>query len=252
MLPEAATAPALHRSLGAQKASAGSKGVDPRTVLGLVLAGGRSIRMGREKALLRVGGETLLERQLRILRAVGLSEVILSLRSDLLPALTGTSLAGLASRRESHPDLPGSPEPGRSVFPGNPHEPILLVDEVEGLGPLAGITQALGHAGDRHLLVLAVDMPEVRPSLLHHLLSRGERDRGVAPRIGGRWEPLCALYPPDAYAKALLRLESDTPSPARLLDDLALEGRVRGIALSRDATLTLRSWNTPGDAESAT
>jgi molybdopterin-guanine dinucleotide biosynthesis protein A len=179
--------------------------------------------MGREKALLRIGGETLIERQLRTLRAIGVRDTLVSLRVELAPLLSASLIAG---------DGP---------------VPALLLDEEEGLGPLAGIVAAMAHSPERHLLVLAVDMPRVRPSFLSRLFSRASPECGVAPRVGGMWEPLCAIYPPGSLELARRHLRSEVRSPAYLLDILAALGRVRALPLSKDATESLRSWNRPED-----
>lgn len=195
--------------------------------------------MGREKALLRVAGETLIERQLRTLRAAGVRDILLSLRVDLIPGLSETSLAHLSE--------PGDPPPTAENPSTSLPDPALLIDQEAGLGPLAGIVPALARSGGRHLLVLAVDMPEVRPSLLHHLLSRATPGTGVAPKVGGMWEPLCALYPPGSLDVACHLLEGGSRSPAHLLDELEAQRRVRGLALSPERARGLRSWNTPAD-----
>lgn len=103
---------------------------------GYVLAGGRSSRMGRNKALLELAGQTLLERSLHILQSAGLSAAI----------------AG------------GAPELERFA--------PLLPDAQPDLGPLSGIAAALAHCPAPYAVFLSVDLPLLPPALLRVLLER--------------------------------------------------------------------------------
>src|SRR5437879_2077428 len=134
----------------------------PPTAGGVLLTGGSSRRMGRDKALLMVDGRSLAERGAELLRAV----------ADPV-AEAGPGHSGLAAVRE---DPPGS-------------------------GPLAGLCAGAaelrrrGHDGP--VLLLAVDMPFVTPGLLA-LLARRPGPPTAVPRAGGRAQPLCARYGADA------------------------------------------------------
>lgn len=184
---------------------------------GVVLAGGRSSRMGTEKALLPAheGGRTLLARQAGLLDAVGVGTVFLSLRRDLAPDPAGT-------------------------------QPILHDPSRDGRGPLGGIVAAMRMAPGEHLLVLAVDMPFVEPSFLRAILARATPASGVAPRVSGMWEPLCAVYPPHALARAEALLERQG-SPSELLATLSADGRLRAYDIPARNAHFLRSWNVPED-----
>ena len=110
--------------------------------IGVVLAGGRSSRMGRDKALLGWRGRPLLEHQLDVLREAGADEVRVSgSREDY---------AGIAD----------------------------AVPQAGPLGGLAGIAQAL--AGDVELLVIPVDMPLLQPALLRRLRSERPQARSLS------------------------------------------------------------------------
>lgn len=147
---------------------------DWRTTVGVVLAGGVSRRLGRDKATLVLAepppggsGESLAERAARALAAVA---------GEVLVADRGRGL--LAPRWPSVPDGPGA-------------------------GPAAGILGAAAARPGRPLLVLACDLPAAGPELLRLLLelAAARSDAGwVVPRVGGRLEPLCALYRPPALA----------------------------------------------------
>ncbi len=129
-------------------------------VTGAVLAGGRSTRLGRDKALLTLDGEPLLARAVRLLREV-CDEVLVI----------------------------GPPERARIV-----PDVRVLPDERPGSGPLGGIATALrAMSGDR-LLAVATDMPFLRPALLRYLLTASEGFDVTVPRVDGRTHQLCAVY----------------------------------------------------------
>jgi molybdenum cofactor guanylyltransferase len=130
-------------------------------VEGFVLAGGRSTRMGQDKALLSVGGRTLVEIALDKLRSMGLAESrIAAARSDL------SSYAPVV------PDL---------------HP---------GCGPLSGIEAALAATTQPLNVFLPVDMPLLPPRFLEWMLRRAEITGAwvTVPRINGWPQPLCAVY----------------------------------------------------------
>jgi molybdopterin-guanine dinucleotide biosynthesis protein A len=125
---------------------------------GFVLAGGRSSRMGQDKALLRLGGRSMLEIALDKLRALH------------LPA--PPRVAGLRS------------------------DAVAVADLHPGCGPLSGIEAAL-IASSRPLNVfLPVDMPLLPPKFLVWMLCRAQITGAAVtlPRINGRPQPLCAVY----------------------------------------------------------
>ncbi len=126
-----------------------------------MLAGGRSSRMGRDKALLPFRGGTLAQ---AVARAVA-------------------QAAGSAT-------LVGDPESyGRLGFP-------VIADLYPGEGPLGGIVTALGHTAADWNLVTACDMPAITVELLAMLLDKAERlDADALVPAGPRHlEPLCAVY----------------------------------------------------------
>jgi molybdenum cofactor guanylyltransferase len=129
---------------------------------GFVLAGGRSSRMGRDKALIEIEGARLVS----------------------LAAQVVTAAAGSAT-------LIGDPEKyGGLGYPVHP-------DIFTGCGPLAGIHAALGVSRADWNLVLACDMPEVTSAFLVQLLERAEQsgpDCLLPGGASGRPEPLCAVY----------------------------------------------------------
>lgn len=156
---------------------------------GLVLAGGASSRLGRDKAGVAYDGSTLLE------RAVAL--------------LGGLTAAVHVSVRDGQRD-----EPLRARF-------ALVVDELDGCGPAAGLVAAHRLLPDSAWLVLACDMPQVTRSLLGRLVASRDPGRDATAfraAADGLPEPLCAIYEPATLARfrALVEAGGD-PSPRRWL-----------------------------------
>jgi molybdopterin-guanine dinucleotide biosynthesis protein A len=105
---------------------------------GFILAGGRSSRMGQDKALICLAGVPLIQRALTILRFAGLQPRIAGAKNDL------SSFA---------PTLPD--EPSQS-----------------GLGPLAGICNALAASVNQYAVFLPIDLPLMPASLIDYLFHR--------------------------------------------------------------------------------
>ena len=130
---------------------------------GVVLAGGRSRRFGRDKALASVGGMPLGSWSVRALEGAGLAVGVVSADERVGKAL------GVPSRADLQP----------------------------GLGPLGGLWTALEWArerGDDGVFLLACDMPLVTEGLVRLVLDQLEGASAVAPFGPHGVEPLCALY----------------------------------------------------------
>ncbi len=186
---------------------------------GLVLAGGRSTRMGRDKAQLRLpDGRTLAQRQIEVLRAAGAGVVNVAVGAG--PDWTG---AGVGSIR----------------------------DEMADAGPLAGIAAGLRAAPAGLVLVLAVDMPEVSEAHLRQLAGLATASCGVVPVCGGQLEPLLAVYPADLAESASARLVSGQRAVHDWVRSEAALGRMRLWEAPAEWAGVLRSWNMPEDVPKA-
>lgn len=144
-------------------------GVTSRTAsapAGVVLAGGRSSRMGAPKAALEWHGSTLLRRTVGVVRrAVGGPVVVVRAPGQLLPA------------------LPGDVE--------------VIEDPAEGLGPLQGIAAGLAALAGRAetAFVCSVDLPFLHPVFVARVLAELDEDSDVAlPHARGYPQPLAAGY----------------------------------------------------------
>jgi molybdopterin-guanine dinucleotide biosynthesis protein A len=178
-------------------------------LIGVILAGGQGSRMGgADKALLRLGPETLLARAERRLGAQ-VAEVVVS--ANGAPERFGT---------------------------GGP----VLADPLGGfVGPLGGVLAGLGFArarGAAGIVTVAVDSPFFPEDLVERLGAAG----GLAvAEAGGRWQGTFALWPVgarDAVAAALARGERKVRAVAEAL------GAVPVAFDSPDAFFNI---NTPGD-----
>ncbi len=127
---------------------------------GFVLAGGRSTRMGKDKAFLQYGGRPLIEHAVDLLKSAEVKPHIVSSRSDL------SAYAPMI--KDLHP----------------------------GCGPLGGIEAALAWSNSEWNVFLPVDLP-LQPSIfVRYLVERAGLTGAAAtiPKYQGRPEPLCAVY----------------------------------------------------------
>lgn len=129
-------------------------------VSGVILVGGKSRRMGFNKAFLKLGRQTLLSK----------------IASELKKVFTTVFLVG------------SDPEPYRSL--GLP----VVTDLFPHRGPLAGIHAALVYAQTPYIFVAACDLPFLRARLAAYLAAQAPGWDIVVPRIDGFSEPLCAVY----------------------------------------------------------
>ena len=127
---------------------------------GIVLAGGASSRMGRNKALMSLEGQTLVERVVRALSA--LTDDIVIVANDAGPY-----------RFLNLPIVP---------------------DIQPGYGPLMGLYSGLQAACGELAMAAAVDMPFLSPDLLKTLVALAPGCDVVIPRAQDRLHPLCAVY----------------------------------------------------------
>jgi molybdopterin-guanine dinucleotide biosynthesis protein A len=148
-------------------------------ITGLVLSGGESKRMGRDKAFLEVNGKPLLQIQIERLEAAGCSEILVS-----------------------------GPQ-GRTYEQfGKP----VISDAVSDCGPLAGLCVGLEAASGCQVFVVAVDLPHLTSEFLRWLMEKGKEGGSVCMStlspglsvgathaspvrvVEKKYEPLCAIY----------------------------------------------------------
>jgi molybdenum cofactor guanylyltransferase len=188
-----------------------------RDLAAFVLAGGKSTRMGRDKAFIEYEGRTLVARTLELAHAIS---------SDVHIVGSRDKFAGLAK---------------------------VVEDKFHDRGPLGGIHAALRSSFRDLNLMLAVDMPLVSEVFLRYLTEEARHASGasvVVPRQGGRFQPLCAVYRREFadHAEAAL-----VAGHNRI--DLLLKGPRIHIIEEKETRLAgfdgdiFLNLNTPGDLE---
>ena len=141
-------------------------------VTAAILAGGRSMRMGVDKTLLTVEGESLVSRVAETVGAVCAHTMVVTNRPEAL----------------AHEGLPAAVR--------------VITDEIPYQGPLGGLVTALGTAEDDWVLAVAADLPMLQPGIIRALwTARGDGDV-VVPVSEDGMEPLLALYRREACLPA--------------------------------------------------
>jgi molybdenum cofactor guanylyltransferase len=185
----------------------------------VLLAGGKSSRMGHDKALIPIDGLPLWERQLLLVQQLAPMQTFLS-------------------------------GPPRARWDAGRY--TVIEDVQPDAGPLAGLVAALRVCSARHLLALAIDLPKMTTPYLEQLLASCRADVGVVPKNGRHFEPVAAVYP----KSCLPRAEEALATGEHALQDFAEGGVAEGWLIERavapeEAPLFL-NMNTPADLAEVT
>jgi len=178
----------------------------------VLLAGGNSLRMGRDKCMLDWEGAPLWRHQVETLRASGCAPIAVA--APLRPAWL-------------------------------PESVLWLPDAVEDAGPLGGLLAALEFSQEGIVVALAVDMPLMSAGYLRDLLGRAAPGVGVVPLGARGHEPLAAVYPAAAARPAREWIASGRRDMQGWIESLLREG----LAISHpvDDEDVFCNWNTPED-----
>ncbi len=141
-------------------------------ITGVILVGGKSRRMGRDKALLEIGGRPLVERVLTVFREYFGRVVLVGDREERFAAY----------------GLPVLPD----IYPGS---------------ALGGLYTGLIHAVTDHVFVSSCDIPYPNAAVVHYLCRLREGYDAVVPLTGDSFEPLFALYTKSCLVPILKLLE---------------------------------------------
>jgi molybdopterin-guanine dinucleotide biosynthesis protein A len=179
-------------------------------VTGIILAGGKSSRMGTNKALLEVGGTRLIDRAITLLEPL-CNEILVMSNQDL-------------------PDIKYQ----------------IIADEHKNIGPIAGIQAGLTHSKSDKNVVLACDMPNIKQSFLQVLLDVSmDTYQAIIPRHkDGSLEPLMGIY----HKSLLPGFEQQIREGQYKLISRFSEYKIHYVPIEDDAIF--KNLNTPGDLDS--
>ncbi len=195
----------------------GMGGAAAGDVTGFVLAGGKSTRMGTDKAFIEFEGRTLLERALGLVRSVTPDVRIVGARKKFAPSAP------------------------------------VVEDIFRERGPLGGIHAALRASKTELNFMLAVDMPFVSVTFLQYLISEARTAAEATvtvPRSEGRRQPLCAVYRPmfaDVAERALLAGHNRIDSLFDSVETRVIEEEE--LACAGFSSSIFRNLNTPEQLE---
>jgi molybdopterin-guanine dinucleotide biosynthesis protein A len=190
---------------------------------GIVLCGGFSKRMGRSKALLPIGGLTMLEHVVgRVAEATGRVMVVAAPRQEL-PKLSA--------------------------------EIEVLRDEREGKGPLEGLRVGLksleGRAEAAYLS--SCDVPFLKAAFIRRLIELTGEHEVCVPRVDGRYHPLAAVYRLEIQSVLERLLALDRLRASELIESVHARLVEPGELLNVDPALeSLQNINTPEEYHKAT
>ena len=183
---------------------------------GVILAGGENTRMPVSKAFIKVDGEKIIERNLRIMRGLFKEVFIVTNR------------------------------PEQYIYPGAQ----LLGDVYDVRGPMTGIFTALLNSSNKWVFVSACDMPFINKEVISYAASMREGHDAVVPGSGNAVEPLFAFY-----SKCLSSsMEQELLSGKRGMKDFLNKKKVKYIRITEIKGLdpeakSFINLNTPDDIE---
>ena len=191
-------------------------------VTAVILAGGMSRRLGRNKAVEMFDGETLIRRAIRRMRQVAGNITVVVNNSNRIVEL----------------DLPD--------------DVTAVIDEYPGKGPLAGIYTGLNASSTEWAVFCACDMPFLSPLLYRALLSNRDTCDAVVPIVDGRPEPVHAAYSRACLGPIREKLAANDLKIAGFFQDVSVryftEDEVRAIDPD---LLSFFNINTQQDLETA-
>lgn len=183
------------------------------TVTGVLLAGGKSTRMGRDKCLVEIDEAPLWRRQLDLLATLSDDVVVVA---PIWPAWCPPTVRWIPDAALDH-------------------------------GPLGGLAAALDAATHERVLVLAVDLPGMTLDYLRRLLAQADSTVGVVPIIDDLFQPLSAVYPRAARVIAAARLHEPDKSLQRLVRELIASGQMQSMPVEPGDRPHFRNLNSATD-----
>ena len=192
-------------------------------VTGIVLAGGMSRRLGRNKALEPVGGQLLIDRVTGQLSQIAQQTVVVV--ND--------------AQRESELNLPDTCK--------------VVIDAYQGKGSLGGIFTGLSASDGEWGIVVACDMPFLNIRLFNHMLSQTQGCDAVVPVLDGRPEPIHAIYSKKCLPFIKSKINNNDLKISRFFDEIDVKFIPEENIISLDpGLLSFFNVNTQEDLDRAT
>jgi molybdopterin-guanine dinucleotide biosynthesis protein A len=186
---------------------------------GIILAGGKSIRMGKDKGLCEFNGKTLVSYAIETLKPL-CGKIIIS-----------------ANRFPEKYEQFGVP---------------VLSDEIKNIGPMGGIYTCLKRSTTRHNLVLSCDTPFVGTILLKHLLNQVQGEQVVAPSHHTTLtEPLCTYYATNVIEEIERAIKHHDYKLINLFNRIKFKSVLMDELLTFKANYSFLNINCPDDLEAA-
>ena len=178
-------------------------------ITAVILCGGQSKRIGRNKAFLKIGNKPFVEILINKLQGL-FQKIIISTKQ---------------------------PTPYRHLKSAGIS---IVADRSRVLGSLIGIYSALKKSPTKYIFVIAVDMPTIEPKLIKRLLTVRKKYDVVIPQTRKGLEPLCAVYSKECLPHIVRQIRNDNYKIIDFFDQV----RVKTIRLKKDGLLNV---NTPKD-----
>lgn len=186
--------------------------IEPGQLAAIVLAGGKSLRMGTDKGLMKFNGKKMIEHVLDVLKEITEQVMIVSNHADY--------------KQFGYP---------------------VISDAYPNSGPLGGMHAGLRNSGHKWNFILSCDIPFMTPDFLKFLISVVEADeRPIIPVHGQTLQPLCGLYP----ASVARIIESFILNKQLKVQDAVKQMNARIIEVPEDRfdpTILFRNFNSPED-----
>jgi molybdopterin-guanine dinucleotide biosynthesis protein A len=138
-------------------------------MISIILAGGKSSRLGQNKALQTIGGKSLIQWVVDRLSTLSTEIVIATARGEAIPCSSIVRIKTVA-------------------------------DTYHGKGPLAGIYSGLIASSSSRAIVVGCDSPFLSVNLLEYMIQTSATFDVVVPRMKEKVEPLCAVYSKNCVA----------------------------------------------------
>ena len=174
----------------------------------IILAGGKSLRLGSNKMLAIIAGKSLIQRVIERLATFGTEIIIVTSQAsdEVHPRQFGWE----RNKPSCYSDL--------LAMTYSSSQRIRVVSDIyPGKGSLGGIYTGLVALSCSYAIVVGCDMPFLNIDLLHYMAQLSQDYDAVVPRVGGVVEPLCAVYSKNCLTPIYKLLENNELKVSRLL-----------------------------------